>query len=74
MIEVKGLTKYFDGEKAVDNLSLHVHKGSIFGLLGSNGAGKTTLLKTIAGIYRADQGEITLEGQGVYEQPAVKIG
>lgn len=72
MIEVKGLTKYFDGEKAVDDLSLHVHKGSIFGLLGSNGAGKTTLLKTIAGIYRADQGQITLEGQAVYEQPEIK--
>lgn len=72
MIEVKQLTKIFEGERAVDDISLTVHKGSIFGLLGSNGAGKTTLLKTMAGVYRADKGNVLLEGQPVYENPQSK--
>ena len=72
MIEIKQLTKIFEGERAVDDVSLTVHKGSIFGLLGSNGAGKTTLLKTMAGVYRADKGNILLEGQPVYENPQSK--
>jgi len=72
VIEIKQLTKIFEGERAVDDVSLTVHKGSIFGLLGSNGAGKTTLLKTMAGVYRADKGNILLEGQPVYENPQSK--
>ncbi|ANF95819.1 ABC transporter ATP-binding protein [Paenibacillus bovis] len=72
MIEIKQLTKIFEGERAVDDVSLTVHKGSIFGLLGSNGAGKTTLLKTVAGIYRADRGQVLLEGQPIYEHPGSK--
>ncbi|WP_458119942.1 ABC transporter ATP-binding protein [Paenibacillus sp. Z6-24] len=72
MIEIKQLTKIFEDERAVEDVSLTVHKGSIFGLLGSNGAGKTTLLKTMAGVYRADKGEVLLEGQPVYENPQSK--
>ncbi|WP_017811593.1 ABC transporter ATP-binding protein [Paenibacillus shenyangensis] len=72
MIEIKQLSKIFEGEHAVEEVSLTVHKGSIFGLLGSNGAGKTTLLKTVAGIYRADRGQVLLEGQPIYEHPESK--
>lgn len=72
MIELGEVTKRFQGEAAVDRLTLLVRKGSIFGLLGSNGAGKTTLLKMIAGIYRPDEGGVAVEGEVVYEHPKVK--
>lgn len=72
MIEIRSICKTFEAEAAVHNISLTIHKGSIFGLLGSNGAGKTTLLKMLAGIYRPDSGSITLEGQPVYENPTSK--
>lgn len=72
MIEIRGVSKIFQEERAVDNISLTVHKGAIYGLLGSNGAGKTTLLKTLAGIYRPEAGSVKLAGQPVYESPEVK--
>lgn len=72
MIEIRGVSKIFQGEKAVDAISLTVHKGAIYGLLGSNGAGKTTLLKTLAGIYRPEEGTVTIGGQPVFENPEVK--
>ncbi|MFM9276586.1 ABC transporter ATP-binding protein [Paenibacillus jiagnxiensis] len=72
MIELGEVTKRFQGEAAVDRLTLLVRKGSIFGLLGSNGAGKTTLLKMIAGIYRPDEGGVAVEGEVVFENPKVK--
>lgn len=72
MIEVSGVTKLFEAEAAVNQLSLSIQKGNIFGLLGSNGAGKTTLLKTIAGIYKADQGSVKVEGTPVYENNELK--
>lgn len=72
MIEVKGLTKGYEGIKAVEELDLTVNRGSIYGLLGSNGAGKTTLLKTLAGLYRQDRGEVLVGGEKVYENPEVK--
>lgn len=72
MIEIRGVSKFFQEEKAVDNISLTVHKGAIYGLLGSNGAGKTTLLKTLAGIYRPEAGTVKVEGQRVFENPDVK--
>lgn len=72
MIEIRGVSKVFQGEKAVDSLSLTVQKGTIYGLLGSNGAGKTTLLKTLAGIYRPDEGTVTVGGEPVFEAPDVK--
>lgn len=72
MIEIREVSKSFQGDKAVDRLSLTVHKGAIYGLLGSNGAGKTTLLKTLAGIYCPEEGTVTIEGRPVFEQPEVK--
>ena len=72
MIEVRQLTKTFDGFKALDNLSLTVPKGAVYGLVGPNGAGKSTLIRHLMGVYRPDCGTITVEGQPVYENPAVK--
>jgi ABC-2 type transport system ATP-binding protein len=72
MIEIRGVSKLFQGEKAVDDISLTVHKGTIYGLLGSNGAGKTTLLKTLAGIYFPDKGTVKVDGEVVFEHPKTK--
>ncbi len=63
ILEVKGLKKYFATQKAVDDISLEIKKGSIFGLLGPNGAGKTTLIRMITGIFYPDEGEIILNGK-----------
>lgn len=72
MIEIRGVCKLFQGEKAVDDISLNVRKGTIYGLLGSNGAGKTTLLKTLAGIYSPDMGTVKVDGEPVFENPKSK--
>lgn len=72
MIEVRNLTKKFDDFTAVDNLSLTVHKGSIYGLVGVNGSGKTTVIKHITGVLRADSGDIFIGGEKVWENPEVK--
>ena len=72
MIEVKNLTKCFDGFKALDDLSLTVPTGAVYGLVGPNGAGKSTVIRHIMGVYRPDAGEILVDGQPVYENPAVK--
>jgi len=63
LLEVKNLKKYFATQKAVDDISFSIQKGSIFGLLGPNGAGKTTLLRMITGIFYPDEGQILLNGQ-----------
>ena len=72
MIEVKQITKTFDGFKALDDLSLTVPQGAVYGLVGPNGAGKSTLIRHLMGVYRPDCGQITVDGQPVYENPAVK--
>ena len=63
LLEVKNLKKYFATQKAVDDISFGLKKGSIFGLLGPNGAGKTTLIRMITGIFYPDEGEILLNGK-----------
>src|SRR5664279_1042019 len=63
MLEVAHLKKYFTTQKAVDDISFSVEKGSIFGLLGPNGAGKTTLIRMITGIFFPDEGSITFNGK-----------
>lgn len=63
ILEINGLKKYFSGQKAVDDISFSIGKGSVFGLLGPNGAGKTTLLRMITGIFYPDEGNITLHGK-----------
>ena len=63
LLEVKNLKKYFATQKAVDDISLSIDKGNIFGLLGPNGAGKTTLIRMITGIFYPDSGEIFFDGK-----------
>ena len=72
MIQIKNVSKSFDGFMALDGISIHVPKGGIYGLVGPNGSGKSTLIRNIMGIYRPDSGEIEVDGQAVYENPAVK--
>ena len=72
MIEVKNVVKTFEGFRALDGLTMTVPRGSIYGLVGPNGAGKSTLLRHITGIYRQDSGEVLLEGEPIYENPAAK--
>lgn len=69
MLRIEGLTKTYGNKKAVDNLTLHIQKGEIYGFIGHNGAGKTTTLKSCAGILRFDQGEITIDGHSVKDDP-----
>ena len=73
MLEMKNVTKIFGKFKALDDLSLSVPKGSVYGLVGPNGAGKSTAIRLMTGIYRPDSGEITLKDQPVYENPASKV-
>ncbi|MBR0134799.1 MAG: ATP-binding cassette domain-containing protein, partial [Clostridia bacterium] len=65
MLKIEGLTKTYGSKKAVDNLSLHIQKGEIYGFIGHNGAGKTTTLKSCAGILRFDEGEIHVDGVSI---------
>jgi ABC-2 type transport system ATP-binding protein len=63
ILEIKNLKKYFSSQKAVDDISFTVERGSIFGLLGPNGAGKTTLIRMITGIFYQDEGTIMFDGK-----------
>ena len=72
MIEMKNVSKSFNHFKAVENVNLSIGQGSIYGLIGSNGAGKTTIMKLLAGIYRQDQGEVTIDGLPIYENTKTK--
>jgi ABC-2 type transport system ATP-binding protein len=63
ILELHNIKKYFATQKAVDDISLSVEKGSIFGLLGPNGAGKTTLIRMITGIFYPDEGKIIFDGK-----------
>ena len=72
MLEAKNVVKTFDGFRALDGLTMTVPKGAVYGLVGPNGAGKSTIIRHLAGIYRQDSGEVLLDGQPVYESPAVK--
>ena len=72
MLELKNVTKTFGSFKALDNLTMTVPKGAVYGLGGPNGAGKSTAIRHITGIYRPDSGTITLEGLPIYENPIIK--
>ena len=72
MIEVKDVVKTFDGFRALDGVTMTVPRGAVYGLVGPNGAGKSTLIRHLTGIYRPDSGAIDIDGQPVYENPAVK--
>ena len=72
MIEVKNVTKSFDGFRALDGLNITVPRGAVYGLVGPNGAGKSTVIRHLAGIYRQDAGEVLVDGAPVFDNPAVK--
>ena len=69
MLKIEHLTKVYGGKKAVDDLSLHIQPGEIYGFIGHNGAGKTTTLKSVIGILQFDEGEITIDDISIREQP-----
>ena len=72
MLELKNITKTFGNFKALDDLSMTVPKGTVYGLVGPNGAGKSTAIRCMVGVYRPDCGEVTVDGQPVYENPVLK--
>ena len=72
MLELKNVSKSFGKFKALDNLTMTIPQGSVYGLVGPNGAGKTTAIRHITGVYRPDAGDITMEGLPIYENPQVK--
>lgn len=69
MLKIDHLTKNYGEKKAVEDLSLHIHPGEIYGFIGHNGAGKTTTLKSVVGILQFDQGEILIDGKSVQADP-----
>ncbi len=72
MIEIRNLEKSYEGFKALQGLNMTVPKGAIYGLVGPNGAGKSTTIRILTGIMRQDAGEVLIDGQPVYENPALK--
>lgn len=72
MIEVKNVTKTFDGFRALNGLNMTVPTGAVYGLVGPNGSGKSTIIRHIMGIYRQDEGEVLVDGVPVYENIAAK--
>lgn len=69
MLEIKNLTKTFGDKKAVDDLTLHIRPGEIYGFIGHNGAGKTTTIKACTGILSFDSGEIFIDGVNIKNDP-----
>ena len=69
MLNISHLSKSYGAQKAVDDLSLHIAPGEIYGFIGHNGAGKTTTLKSVVGILQFDSGEITVDGHSVKTEP-----
>ncbi len=72
MIEVNNVTKKFGDFVALDNLNMHVERGAIYGLVGPNGAGKSTIIRHLSGVYKQDSGEVTIDGEAVYENEKLK--
>ena len=72
MLELKNVTKSFGTFKALDNLTMTVPKGSVYGLVGPNGAGKSTAIRHLTGVYTPDCGDVTMEGAPIYENPDAK--
>lgn len=66
LLRTEGLSKYFPGVKALDNVSFSLKRGEIMALLGENGAGKSTLIKALTGVYQRDSGTVWLDGAEVF--------
>lgn len=72
MIQASNVTKSFQNRKAVDNVSVTIREGSVFGMVGTNGAGKSTFLRMLAGVLKPEEGTILLDDMPVYENPEAK--
>ena len=72
MIEIRNVSKTFEQNKAVDNVSVSIKENTVFGLIGTNGAGKSTVLRMVAGILEQDEGEIAIDGQPVFDNMEAK--
>ena len=72
MLNMQNVTKTFGKFTALSDLSMHVPKGAVYGLVGPNGAGKSTAIRLLTGVYRPDCGEITMDGENIYENPSIK--
>ena len=72
MIKAYGISKRYEKENVLENLSMNVEKGSIYGLIGSNGAGKSTLLNVLSGVYKQDSGSCEIDGEEVFENTKIK--
>lgn len=72
MIKVYKLTKEFDGYKALDNVNFEILDGCIYGLVGSNGSGKSTLLRLLSGVYKPEEGNVSVDGYAVFNNPDIK--
>ena len=72
MLDLQNVTKTFGNVKALDDLTMTVPRGAVYGLVGPNGAGKSTAIRCLLGVYRPDCGTVTLDGAPVYENPVAK--
>lgn len=72
MIEAKDISKSFEKIKAIDNISVRIEDGHVFGLIGTNGAGKSTLMRVLSGVLKADEGSALIDGEPVYDNPLAK--
>ena len=72
MLQVKNVKKTFGSFKALDDLSMAVPRGTVYGLVGPNGAGKSTIIRLLTGVYTPDSGELTMDGEAIYENIAAK--
>ena len=72
MIKAENIVKKFDNFTALNGITCTIPSGCIYGMVGSNGAGKSTFLRLMSGVYRPDEGRITIDGEPVYENPAAK--
>lgn len=72
MIEFQNVSKSFDKVKAIDSITATIEEGHVFGLIGTNGAGKSTLMRLTTGVFQPDEGNILVDGEPIYDNPAVK--
>ena len=73
MLEIKNFSKFYGNKKAVENLSISVQSGDIYGFIGANGAGKTTTIKAVVGIHDFENGSITIDGHSIKEDAVICI-
>lgn len=71
MLEIKNFSKFYGNKKAVENLSISVQPGDIYGFIGANGAGKTTTIKAVVGIHDFENGSITIDGHSIKGEPVI---